>query len=325
VKKFRLYLLGIKFKVVTDCAAVKQAFLRQELNHRIGKWVLELGEYDFEIIHRGNQHMRHADALSRNPIQQLCVNAIGIKEDDWLLAAQTADLYISQIKEILLSGDLEGNRDVFQCYTLKGGKVYKLTSRGTRGLIPKAIRFQLLRIYHDDMGHGGQERTYELISKQFWFKGMRKFVHKYVRNCLNCVFFKSPSGKKPGFLHPIPKVPKPFHTVHIDHVGPFLRTKSGNTQILVIVDAFTKFIQLYAIKSTKPRYTVAALRELIKSFGVPKRIISDRGTSFTSNGFKVFTDQFGIAHHLNAVGMPRGNGQVERYNRTILNSLATMG
>jgi transposase InsO family protein len=67
------------------------------------------------------------------------------------------------------------------------------------------------------------------------------------------------------------------------------------------------------------------LRELIKSFGVPKRIISDRGTSFTSNEFKVFTDQFGITHHLNAVGMPRGNGQVERYNRTILNSLATMG
>jgi transposase InsO family protein len=92
-----------------------------------------------------------------------------------------------------------------------------------------------------------------------------------------------------------------------------------------IVDAFTKFIQLYVIKSTKTRYTVAALRELIKSFGVPKRIISDRKTSFTSNEFKVFTDQFGIAHHLNEVGMPRGNRQVERYNRTILNSLATMG
>lgn len=64
---------------------------------------------------------------------------------------------------------------------------------------------------------------------------------------------------------------------------------------------------------------------MIKFFGAPKRMISDRGTSFTSQKFKTFCNKRGITHYLNAVGLPRGNGQVERYNRTILDSLSTMG
>lgn len=57
-------------------------------------------------------------------------------------------------------------------------------------------------------------------------------------------------------------------------------------------------------------------------FGLPSRIISDRGTSFTSLAFKRFCDGHGIKHVLNAVACPRANGQAERYNQTILKALA---
>ena len=178
---------------------------------------------------------------------------------------------------------------------------------------------------HDDVGHCAFDKTYDRLSSQYWVKGMRRFITKYIKNCLNCLYFKNPSGKLPGSLHPIPKIPRPFHTIHVDHLGPFIKTKTGNTQVLVIIDAFTKFALLYAVKDTKSRNTIRALRDMIKNFGVPRRIISDRGTSFTSDLFKAFCTEIGTIHHLNAVAMPRGNGQVERYNRTILNVLATMG
>lgn len=163
------------------------------------------------------------------------------------------------------------------------------------------------------------------LTSKYWFKKLRRFVQKYVRNCLNCLYFKSPAAKPSGSLYPIPKEPKPFSTVHLDHLGPFVKSKSGNTQVLVIIDAFTKFILIYAVKNTKTKLTIRALEDMIKTFGVPRRIISDRGKSFTSQAFQQFCQRIGTKHHLNAVAIPRGNGQVERYNRTILDSLATMG
>lgn len=57
-------------------------------------------------------------------------------------------------------------------------------------------------------------------------------------------------------------------------------------------------------------------------FGAPSRIISDRGTAFTSSQFKIFAETYNIKHILNAVATPRSNGQVERYNKTILAALA---
>ncbi|CAK1551548.1 unnamed protein product [Leptosia nina] len=59
-------------------------------------------------------------------------------------------------------------------------------------------------------------------------------------------------------------------------------------------------------------------------FGTPNRIITDQGTSFTSNTFKKYIKSTGIKHVLNAVSTPRANGQVERYNRTILAALGAM-
>ncbi|CAH1372899.1 hypothetical protein MTP99_014326 [Tenebrio molitor] len=321
VKRFRQYLLGIPFMIFTDCAAVRSTFLKSEINARVGRWVLELSQYQYDIKHKGNQQMRHVDALSRNlPSCEQGVCAVIISQDDWLLAVQQDDKGIVAIKRILESGDRQGNKDVFENYTLKSGKVH--TSRGARWVVPKLSRFQLLRMAHDDSGHVGVEKTYEVLAEKFWFRRMRRFVTK---NCLNCLFFKSPAGKPQGYLHPIRKVPQPFHTVHVDHLGPFVKTKNGNVHILVIIDAFTKFILLQPVKSTQSRYVISSFREFVKLFGTPKRIISDRGKAFDNKAFHSFCRELAINHHLNATAMPQGNGQVERYNRVLLDALSTMG
>lgn len=91
--------------------------------------------------------------------------------------------------------------------------------------------------------------------------------------------------KKPGYLNPIPKTHRPFHTVHIDHLGPFIRTKHGNTQILIIIDAFTKFILIHPVPNTKTQHVIDVLKDV---FGAFNRIISDRGKAFTSHKFAKF-------------------------------------
>ena len=67
-------------------------------------------------------------------------------------------------------------------------------------------RFNVVRLCHDEQGHFALEKTLEKIRENYWFKGMRKFVSKYVNACLNCLYYKNSAGRKPGLLHPIEKV-----------------------------------------------------------------------------------------------------------------------
>uniref|UniRef100_A0A1Y1N9N6 Integrase catalytic domain-containing protein n=1 Tax=Photinus pyralis TaxID=7054 RepID=A0A1Y1N9N6_PHOPY len=129
---------------------------------------------------------------------------------------------------------------------------------------------------------------------------------------------KIPGGKRPGQLHPIPPPSRPFARIHIDHVGPFIKSSAGNMYILVIVDALTKFVKLFAMSSTKTAPTVNAIELFMTQFGIPRRLISDRGTCFTSELFKDFIDRNGIQHILNSTQWPRANGQVERVNQTLV-------
>lgn len=93
---------------------------------------------------------------------------------------------------------------------------------------------------------------------------------------------------------------------------------------MTIVDGFTKYLFVRAVKSTKTKHTVKVLENLFYDFGLPSRIISDRGTSFTSTAFQKFCDVHGIKHTLNAVACPRSNGQAERYNQMILQAMSKL-
>lgn len=64
VKKFHKYLLGIPYKIVTDCAAFKMTLRKKDLVTRVARWALLLQEYDYTIDNRSQSKMRHVDALS---------------------------------------------------------------------------------------------------------------------------------------------------------------------------------------------------------------------------------------------------------------------
>lgn len=150
---------------------------------------------------------------------------------------------------------------------------------------------------------------------------MAKFIKKYVQACVQCAYAKKNVQVPQGHLHTIEKIEVPFHTVHIDHLGPFVRSKRGNTHLLMIVEALTKFIFIKAVRNTNTQNAIRALGDVFYTFRFPDRIISDRGSCFASHAFRKFCLDKGIKHVLNAVSSPRSNGQVERYNRSILNAL----
>lgn len=153
---------------------------------------------------------------------------------------------------------------------------------------------------------------------------MTECVKIYIDNCLKCIVFSPKEGKKEGFLKLIDKGNKPFNTIHIDHYGPLNNTKGRFKHILVIVDAFSKFVTLYPVRSVKSKDVCTNFNEYFSYYSKPLRIISDRGTCFTSEMFKDFCKSNVIQHVLIAAGSPQANGQVERYNRTVKTMLSKL-
>jgi len=141
---------------------------------------------------------------------------------------------------------------------------------------------------------------------------------------LRCIEFSSPSDRAEGFLHSIPKEKVPFATIHIDHFGSFEKTGKEYRHLLIVVDAFTKFIRIYSCKSTTTDELIKYLRDYFRAYSKPKRLISDRGTNFTSETFKEFLKDENIEHVIIAEDTPRANGQVERFNRVLTPMLAKL-
>lgn len=164
---------------------------------------------------------------------------------------------------------------------------------------------------HVAYGHYGLEKTLRRITKDYWFPKMRAYVKKYIYSCIDCCYHPTGGRKEEGRLHFSDPEPIPFRLLHIDHLGPFVRSNRGNCYVLAISDAFTKFL------------VVNALNELTSFFGLPRQIVTDRGTSFTSKMFSSYCDANYIAHVKTAVRTPRANGQVERANQSILRYLRT--
>lgn len=133
---------------------------------------------------------------------------------------------------------------------------------------------------------------------------------------------KGTTGKQAGELHPIPPGKRPFEVIYIDHLGPFVKSKKRHSHLFVTIDNLTRFVRLYPTRSTKSVETISALEIFVLEHGIPRRIVSDRGTCFTSGEFEEFCTCHGVLHTLNSPRHPQANGMVERVNRTVVPVIA---
>jgi len=127
--------------------------------------------------------------------------------------------------------------------------------------------------------------------------------------CPECAVYKKLRGRQAGMLHPITPGNRPFETVNTDHLGPFPVSYKGNAYILVLIDNLTKFVKLYQSKTVQSRVVVGQLKTFALTYGLPKRIITDRGTALKSECFNQYCQTNGIEHHTVSVRHPQANGR----------------
>lgn len=172
--------------------------------------------------------------------------------------------------------------------------------------------------YHNSLGHFGIDNVSELIKRSYWFPEMQSKLKNHISKCITCIAFNPQLKKLDGPLLIVDKVSIPFHTIHADHLGPLTLTKGKNVHILAVVDAFTKFLKLYATKTMNSREVMKHLKSYFIVYSTPNVLITDRGTAFTSKQFTSFVKDHAIRHQQVATACPQANGQIERYNRTLI-------
>lgn len=176
----------------------------------------------------------------------------------------------------------------------------------------------MIRKIHEDNGHFAAKKTQEVIERDFWFLNMKKRVETVISNCVKCILGERKRGKAEGLLNPIDKGETPLQVYHVDHLGPLPTTKKGYKHILVVIDAFTKFAWIYPVKTVTSQETIDKLEMQATTYGNPAKIITDRGSAFISDLFKNYCQDRNVIHIKITTGVPRGNGRVERVNRTMI-------
>lgn len=169
-------------------------------------------------------------------------------------------------------------------------------------------------------GHFSLDETYRRIKIRYYWPQMFEDVRNYVKTCDECQ--RRGKNKRIEPLHPI-KVGQPFDRLGMDIVGPLPKTRSGNMYIVVATEYLTKWPEARAIPNAKASSVVSFFyEEVICRHGCPKEILTDRGTHFVNEMLNSLCDRFGVKHRLSTAYHPQTNGLVERFNRTLCETLS---
>lgn len=338
VEHFKHYLYGQRFTVLTDCNSLKASKSKADLTPRVHRWWAFLQAYDFDIVHKQGSSMGHADFLSRNPLPDCppdCpdgrssakIKPVKFVElhEGWLVVEQKRDTEIQDLIEKHRKSELP--EAIASTYDVRKGLLYRKIERNKSSswlpVVPRSLTWSLINHVHTEIKHLGADKTLDKLYEQYWFPQMLKSVRKFVDSCIVCKASKGPSGATQVRLHPIPKEPIPWHTIHIDITGKLSGKSDQKDYASVIIDSFTKYVLLEYTPSIDAASAIKALKKAVCLFGAPKRIIADQGRCYASAGFREFCRDHSIELHFIATGSSRANGQVERVMRT-LKSLLTI-
>jgi hypothetical protein len=167
--------------------------------------------------------------------------------------------------------------------------------------------------------HPGSEKMYQDLKKRFRWYDMKREIAEYVARCDSCQRIKAEHQRPAGLLQPLQIPQWKWDEIGMDFIVGLPRTRAGYDSIWVVVDHLTKTTHFIPVKTT---YNSAVLAELCMSrivclHGITKKIISDRGTQFTSHFWQQLHEALGTHLKLSSAYHLQTDGQTERTNQIL--------
>ncbi|GBG80195.1 hypothetical protein CBR_g30561 [Chara braunii] len=245
-----------------------------------------------------------------------------LKED--LVEHTAKDSDLSPILE-QLKADPNSQPDFHECE----GLVFRRYGKFDCLCVPNhaPLRTHFLDLAPGRSGHFGFEKTYGSLLQQFDWPGMKGSAQKFIVECQVCQRIKVHRHKPYGLLRPLPIPNGPGESISIDFTDMGKVSEAGNSQIMVIVNRFYKFLNLIPLPPHAPTELVIEEfhQQYIMQSGVPKTIVSDRDTRFISKDWKDFTSQiYDIKLNRTSGRHPEANGLAEDINQNVIQLLRAL-
>ena len=345
-KHWRHRLLDRQFELHTDHLPLCGE-LRYDSKHQEGRrlrWADRLQPFAIKFRHVAGTANQGADGLSRAPnfarllqnstgepkhlnpdgyhASMACVRFLGSTDTSlerlWKQAIQRDPAYQQMLKDPPTGWESQSERLV------RPGQQGQVT------LIPKdyELRTALLVYTHDlpTAGHFGRTKTLSVLRQRWQWEGDATDVRDYVKSCAVCQMSKHLASKDPGYLIPI-QVDEPWEILTLDFISGLPPDEDNkHTDCLVIVDKFTKWTIATPCRTnpTAEETAEAFLNNAVYVFGIPKVVISDRGTQFVSRMWKAILTKLGIDRRLATPRHAQSNGQTERTNGILKQRLTAL-
>lgn len=333
VQKHHQYLFGRNFLLKTDHKPLVYIFgpkggIPQTAASRLQRWAAKLAAYDFHIDYVKSKCNGNADALSRLPLNNdgevgkgkqgaigkhylMYLNeALPVSYKD--IASETSkDSLLSRIFGYIMFGWPEKCKKEdekpfcvrrSELYIDHGCILYKY-----RLVIPQTLRKRVLFEIHE--GHLGIVKMKSIARNYVYWPFIDKDIEVMGKNCEACCNVRDAPPKTT--LHPWEFPTGPWKRLHADFAQLY------GKYYIVVVDAYSKWVEAEEIRSTSALETIKFFRSLFAKFGLPEQLVTDNGPPFQSMEFKEFCKRNIIRHSTSSPYRPQGNGAAENSVKTI--------
>ncbi|XP_059611718.1 uncharacterized protein K02A2.6-like [Phlebotomus argentipes] len=350
LKKYHRFVYGRRFNLVTDHKPLVSIFgsskgIPVHTANRLQRWALVLLCYDFEIKFTSTDSFGHADVLSRltsarqQPQDEVVIAEIQLDEDEdraiveeassklpvnfnMIQRATQASESLQEIANYIKTGwpaalKFIHSREVAKYYKLRNSLslIHDCVFYRERIVVPEQFRKKILAQLHH--AHPGMSRMKSIARGYVFWPGIDSDIEHKVGTCTDCAL----TAKNPvkAHLSSWPLATRSWERIHIDYA------KYKGENFLLIIDAYSKWPEVFRTSSTTASQTIAKLTETFARNGLPEILVSDNGTQFVSSEFKEFCQMNGIQHLTTNPYCPYSNGQAERLVDSLKRSLDKQG
>lgn len=215
---------------------------------------------------------------------------------------------------------------IWESLEIKEGVLFKQFRKGNDSdsycqlIAPRSMKRDIMYQMHNSIvsGHMGVKRTKQKTSRSYYWYNMKPDIALYIKKCDTCAADKKPA-KTPRAPMGSLRVGAPWDVLAIDYLGPLPRTPRDSRYILVLTDHFSKYTEVLPVSSQSAEECAQRILDgVIARWGAPLAIHSDQGGTFESRVFKELCKLLEVKKTRTSPRHPRGNGQTERFNRTLL-------
>jgi hypothetical protein len=340
LKIWRHYIIDKRCEVYSDHKSLKYIFTHPDFILRQQRWLELIKDYDLGINYHPSKANVVVDALSRRShVNMLTTRELlpeFCKEFEklslgWVSNTEVITMEVdSTLKQDTRKGQLEDAKIQEIKEQIKEEKApgFSVDEQGTLWYkkhlcVPdvKEIRELILPKAHDSAYsiHPKSTKMYHDLKRRYWWYGMKRAVAEYVALCDNWQRVKAEQQRPVGLLQPL-KIPQwKWEEMSMDFIVGLPTTQSGYDFIWVIIDRFLKVVHFIPVKTTYKGSKLAELyiARIVCLHGVPKKIVSDRGTQFTSRFWEKLREAMDTKLNFSSAYHPQTVGETERVNQIL--------